>query len=72
MRAWLRLPMTDQAQANGAITDIDTVETSEWLEAVDAVVEHDGPERAHDLLTKVIERAQHSGTGPIASITPPT
>ena len=71
MRAWLRLPMTDQAQANGAITDIDTVETSEWLEAVDAVVEHDGPERAHDLLTKVIERAQHSGTGPIASLNTP-
>jgi len=71
MRAWLRVPMTDRAPANDATTDIDAVETSEWLEAVDAVVDQDGPERAHELLTKVIERAQHSGTGPIASLNTP-
>ncbi len=52
-------------------TEIDAVETGEWLEAIDAVVVHDGPKRAQDLLTKVIERAQHSGTGPIASLNTP-
>ncbi len=65
--------MTDRAQikppsANGAGADPDAVETTEWLEALDAVVSHDGPDRARQILTRVIERAQHSGTGTIASL----
>jgi pyruvate dehydrogenase E1 component len=66
--------MTDRVQtpsSNGAAADIDSVETGEWLEAVDAVVKHDGPSRARDILTRVVERAQQSGTGPIASLTTP-
>ncbi len=66
--------MTDQVQtpsSNGAGSDIDVVETSEWLEALDAVVAHDGPDRARQLLRRVVERAQHSGTGPIASLNTP-
>jgi pyruvate dehydrogenase E1 component len=63
--------MTDRVQTNGAPADLDALETSEWLEALDAVVAHDGPDRAQHLLTKVIERAQHSGTGPIASLNTP-
>ena len=55
----------------GPTADIDAVETSEWVEALDAVVAHDGPDRARELLTRVIERAQHSGTGPIASLNTP-
>jgi pyruvate dehydrogenase E1 component len=54
------------AGADGS--DIDAVETSEWLEALDAVVAHDGPDRARELLRRVVERAQHAGTGPIASL----
>jgi pyruvate dehydrogenase E1 component len=57
--------------SNGAGADIDATETSEWLEAVDAVVAHDGPDRARDILTRVVERAQHSGTGPIATLNTP-
>src|SRR5437764_3750821 len=68
--------MEDRAQtvdgrANGAGADIDAVETSEWLEAVDAVVAHDGPDRAREILTRVVERAQHAGTGPIATLNTP-
>src|SRR5437763_3992618 len=63
--------MTDRAETNGAAADLDALETSEWLEALDAVVAHDGPDRAQHLLTKVIERAQHSGTGPVASLNTP-
>ncbi len=65
--------MTDQLQrsTNGAGADIDAVETSEWLEAVDAVVEHDGPDRARHILTQVVERAQNAGSGPIASLNTP-
>jgi pyruvate dehydrogenase E1 component len=55
------------SNGNGNV-DLDAVETTEWLEAVDAVVSHDGPDRARDLLTRVIERAQRAGTGPIASL----
>src|SRR5689334_9384472 len=57
------MPLTD-----AAAVDIDAVETSEWLEALDAVVTHDGPDRAREILTRVVERAQHAGTGPIASL----
>jgi pyruvate dehydrogenase E1 component len=63
--------MADQVQipsTNGAAADLDAVETSEWLEALDAVVANDGPDRARDLLQRVVERAQHAGTGPIASL----
>jgi pyruvate dehydrogenase E1 component len=66
--------MTDLVQSpstNGAGADIDASETSEWIEAVDAVLAHDGPDRARELLTRVIERAQHGGTGPIASLNTP-
>jgi pyruvate dehydrogenase E1 component len=68
--------MQDPAQAvngraNGAGADVDAVETSEWLEALDAVVAHDGPDRARHLLRRVVERAQHAGTGPIATLNTP-
>ena len=66
--------MTDQVQthsSNGAGADIDAVETTEWLEALDSVVAHDGPDRARQLLTLLLERAQDSGTGPIASLNTP-
>jgi pyruvate dehydrogenase E1 component len=66
--------MTDRVHSpssNGAGADVDAVETSEWLEAVDAVVEHDGPDRAREILTQVVERAQSAGTGPIATLNTP-
>ena len=43
------------------MADIDAVETEEWLEALDAVVEQDGPKRAHDLVERVVERARYKG-----------
>jgi pyruvate dehydrogenase E1 component len=57
--------------SNGAVDDLDAVETSEWLDAVDAVVQHDGPDRARHLLARVVDRAQHAGTGPIGSLNTP-
>jgi pyruvate dehydrogenase E1 component len=41
--------------------DIDREETREWVEAIDAVVAHDGVERAGDLLDRVLEHARTSG-----------
>jgi pyruvate dehydrogenase E1 component len=43
------------------MVDIDAVETEEWLEALDAVVQNDGPRRAHDLVERVVERARLRG-----------
>ncbi len=73
-RVYIHVDMSDPAQtinANGAGSDLDAVETSEWLEAIDAVMAHDGPDRARQILTRVVERAQHAGTGPIASLNTP-
>lgn len=61
----------DDVTANGAASDIDAAETSEWLEALDAVVEHDGLDRVRQLLTRVVERAQHAGSGPIGALNTP-
>jgi pyruvate dehydrogenase E1 component len=62
---------TQNGSLNGASVEIDPVETGEWLEALDAVVEHDGLGRARHLLTRVVERAQHAGSGPIATLNTP-
>ncbi|MGI8413630.1 MAG: pyruvate dehydrogenase (acetyl-transferring), homodimeric type [Solirubrobacteraceae bacterium] len=65
----------DAAQAQAAdldaVEDIDAVETAEWIESLDAVLHHDGPARARELLTRVVERAQQAGTGPIGSLNTP-
>ncbi|MBI4692856.1 MAG: pyruvate dehydrogenase (acetyl-transferring), homodimeric type [Gammaproteobacteria bacterium] len=44
-----------------AIPDIDAEETREWLDALDAVTEIEGVERAHYLLERLIERARRNG-----------
>ncbi len=41
--------------------DLDPQETQEWLEALDAVLEHEGIERAHYLLERLIDKARRSG-----------
>jgi len=44
-----------------ALPDIDPQETEEWLEALDGVLEVEGPQRAHYILEKLIEKARRSG-----------
>jgi pyruvate dehydrogenase E1 component len=44
-----------------AANDPDTLETKEWLDALEAVVEREGPDRAHYLLEKLVEKARRSG-----------
>jgi len=43
------------------ISDIDSDETHEWIDALEAVIESDGVERAHFLLEKMIDKARRSG-----------
>jgi pyruvate dehydrogenase E1 component len=63
--------MTETIEGSSPNGDIDVAETTEWLDALDAVVEHDGVSRARHLLTRVVERAQHAGSGPIGSLNTP-
>ena len=57
--------MTDTPQ------DIDPVESQEWQEAIEDVIERDGADRAHFLLDKAVSRARAAGTRmPFSANTP--
>ena len=45
----------------GAANDEDTLETQEWLDALEAVLDREGPDRAHYLLERLIDHARRSG-----------
>jgi len=45
-----------------AANDPDALETQEWLEALEVVLEREGRHRAHFLLERLIEKARLSGT----------
>src|SRR3954464_2381025 len=51
--------------------EVDPQETREWLEALDAVVASDGPQRAQFLLERVIGHAQLTGAAPAPAGTTP-
>jgi pyruvate dehydrogenase E1 component len=42
-------------------SDIDPLETQEWIESLEAVLEEEGVERAHFLLESLIEKARRNG-----------
>jgi pyruvate dehydrogenase E1 component len=43
------------------LQDIDPLETREWVDALDAVLEVEGSQRAHFLLEQLVEKARRSG-----------
>jgi pyruvate dehydrogenase E1 component len=43
------------------LQDIDPLETREWVDSLDAVLEIEGPERAHYLLEQLVDKARRSG-----------
>ncbi len=47
--------------AGGETRDPDAIETREWLDALETVLDREGPERAHFLLERMIEKARRSG-----------
>ncbi|MEL7465620.1 MAG: pyruvate dehydrogenase (acetyl-transferring), homodimeric type [Pseudomonadota bacterium] len=50
--------------------DIDPVETQEWREAIEDVIERDGPDRAHALLDTAVATARENGANlPFGSTT---
>ncbi len=46
---------------NDVLKDLDPQETQEWIDALEAVIEEEGSERAHFLLEKLIDKARRSG-----------
>ena len=51
--------------------DMDSIETREWLDALDDVIQHSGPERASWLLNELAKRAVQTGMRLPAAITTP-
>ena len=55
-------PSPDVALSHdGAKPDPDPAETREWLDSIDSVLRAEGPERAHFLIERLIDRARRSG-----------
>jgi len=53
------------------IPDYDPQETQEWLEAIDSVLKQEGAERAHFLISRLIDQARKAGDDmPISATTP--
>ena len=50
----------DQVLAQAA-NDPDVMETQEWLDALEAVIENEGPDRAHYLVERLIDLARRRG-----------
>ena len=50
-----------QEPVAGLTSDDDTQETREWREALEAVIQRAGPERAHFLIEELITLAQRTG-----------
>ena len=52
--------------------DLDPVETQEWLDALESVLDKEGEDRAHYLMTRMGELATRTGSQlPYAITTPP-
>ena len=45
------------------LPDMDPAETQEWVDSLDAVVEHHGRERARYLMLRLLERSREAGVG---------
>src|ERR1700730_14982545 len=64
------LPATNGASGTAAAQP-DPQETREWLDALDGVIEHEGPGRASELVRAIVERAATRGVRtPAAQTTP--
>jgi pyruvate dehydrogenase E1 component len=53
------------------LVDVDPTETQEWVEALEAVVSLDGPQRASELLGAVVADARRHGVKPAHDLTTP-
>ncbi|TCT00630.1 pyruvate dehydrogenase (acetyl-transferring), homodimeric type [Paralcaligenes ureilyticus] len=52
---------SDQVNAIANVNSDEALETQEWLDALEAVLDREGPQRAHYLLEQLIDLARRSG-----------
>jgi pyruvate dehydrogenase E1 component len=52
-------------------SDVDPTETAEWVDALEAVIRHDGPDRARELLEQVFADARLRGLHPAEDLSTP-
>ena len=52
--------------------DIDPIETQEWLEAINSVIEEEGIERASYILSKLANKLNQEGAIPSYNLTTPS
>ena len=57
--------------ASPKMSDIDSAETRDWIDSLQSVIERDGIERAHFLLTSVMNHARESGASLPFSVNTP-
>ena len=55
----------------GILTDLDPVETKEWIDSLRSVVHYQGVERARFLLTQLRDEAVRTGSRPEFTLTTP-
>ncbi|MRX27400.1 pyruvate dehydrogenase (acetyl-transferring), homodimeric type [Kangiella sp. HZ709] len=53
--------MSDNQELDPLKTDVDPIETQEWIDALEAVISEEGAERAHYLLEKLVTKARGAG-----------
>ena len=52
--------------------DLDPIETQEWLDALESVLDKEGEDRAHYLMTRISELATRTGSQLPSAITTPS
>src|SRR4051794_21693130 len=62
---------TNRAETTSGPDDLDPVETREWLDALDSVLEFSGPDRATYLLDELLESSRRHGASPPFSANTP-
>src|SRR5436305_14337909 len=61
MAAFPSLQQISASHAMERLQDIDPLETREWVDSLDAVLELEGPDRAHFILEQLVDKARRSG-----------
>ena len=63
--------MSDRIDQDDVIAELETVEMQEWLDSLDYVLQHGGPERVKRLLQQLQVHAQQAGVDlPFSANTP--
>src|SRR5690348_6778262 len=60
-RVIIRLGFSAPRAHMDRLQDVDPLETREWVDSLESVLEVEGPERAHFILEQLVDKARRSG-----------